>query len=163
MIARAVCQPIATVNQFLVSQGYRLRISQLNAVTAMPSSALNANADHRRSVRHPVDHPVLAEHAVVGDLKLKIMNISPEGFMAVGASGIARGERLTLRLPVIGRIEAHLAWQADERAGFRFERLIRLADFTRLLMELGESGSGASKACRTSLAEPLMPHRNIPA
>jgi hypothetical protein len=55
--------------------------------------------------------------------------------MAVGAIGIARGERLMLRLPVIGRIEAHLAWHSDLRAGFRFERLIRIPEFSRLLLE----------------------------
>jgi hypothetical protein len=38
-----------------------------------------------------------------------------------------------IRLPVIGRIEAHLIWQTEDRSGFQFERIIRLEDFTKLI------------------------------
>jgi hypothetical protein len=38
-----------------------------------------------------------------------------------------------IRLPQIGQIEAHLIWSAGNRAGFQFERIIRLEDFMKLL------------------------------
>jgi hypothetical protein len=87
----------------------------------------------RRSARHPVNHPVVAEHTKRGDLRLQIRNISAHGFMAEGVGDMGRGERLTVRLPHAGRIEAHLIWSADDRAGFQFERIIRLDDFTAMI------------------------------
>lgn len=87
----------------------------------------------RRSARHPVNHPVIAEHARRGDIRLQILNISAHGFMAEGVADMGRGERLTVRLPHAGRIEAHLIWIINERAGFQFERIIRLDDFAAMI------------------------------
>ncbi len=95
-----------------------------------------ATPDARQTTRHAIDHPFIAEHARAGDLRLRMVNISTEGFMAMGAPLLDRGERLLMRLPVIGRIEAHLTWHRDCRAGFKFERIIRPADFVRLLNEV---------------------------
>lgn len=89
--------------------------------------------DMRRAMRHPVDQPVIAEHRKLGDVHLHIGNISAHGFMATGAVPLQRGERVVIRLPVIGRIEAHLIWLTEERAGFQFERIIRLDDFNMLI------------------------------
>lgn len=84
-------------------------------------------------MRHPVDYPVIGEHRQLGDVHLHIANISAHGFMAVGQHALSRGERIVIRLPVIGRIEAHLIWLTEERSGFQFERIIRLDDFMRLI------------------------------
>jgi hypothetical protein len=46
---------------------------------------------------------------------------------------MGRGDRVIVRLPVIGRIEAYCIWTADERAGFQFERIIRLDDFVSMI------------------------------
>jgi hypothetical protein len=89
--------------------------------------------DLRRASRHPVDHPVIGEHRRMGDVHMRIVNISAHGFMIQGDCGMERGERVVIRLPVVGRIEAHLIWQAEERAGFQFERIIRLEDFMQLI------------------------------
>lgn len=89
--------------------------------------------DLRRASRHPVDHPVIGEHRQMGDVHMRIVNISAHGFMIQGDCGMERGERVVIRLPVVGRIEAHLIWQAEERAGFQFERIIRLEDFMQLI------------------------------
>jgi hypothetical protein len=43
---------------------------------------------------------------------------------------------VTLRLPVAGRIEAHLIWSTGDRAGFQFERIIRPDDFTAMMAAL---------------------------
>lgn len=87
----------------------------------------------RRAARHPVDYPVIAEHRAHGDLPLHIANISAHGFMVDNAPELQRGERVIIRLPEIGRIEAYVIWVMDERAGFQFERIIRLDDFVRMM------------------------------
>ena len=76
---------------------------------------------------------MIGEHRRLGDVHMQIVNLSAHGFMVQGDCGIARGERVVIRLPVVGRIEAHMIWHAEERAGFQFERIIRLDDFMRLI------------------------------
>lgn len=87
----------------------------------------------RRSARHPVSHRVIGEHRTLGDLELHIVNISAHGFMAHGELPLSRGERVVIRLPRVGRIEAHLIWSTADRAGFQFERIIRLDDFSAMI------------------------------
>ncbi len=99
----------------------------------MSAGAQLSVTDKRRAARHPVDYPVIAEHRQLGDLHLHIVNISAQGFMIQGDSTLERGERLVMRLPVIGRIEAHLIWSHEGRAGFQFERIIRIDDFLKLV------------------------------
>ncbi len=99
----------------------------------MNAGAQLSVTDMRRAVRHPVDHPVIGEHRQLGDVHLHIINLSAHGFMVRGDHGMGRGERITIRLPVVGRIEAHMIWQAEDRSGFQFERIIRLDDFDDLI------------------------------
>lgn len=102
----------------------------------MSSGAQLTVTDKRRAMRHPVDYKVIAEHRQLGDVHLQIINISAQGFMATGNQELGRGERLTIRLPIVGRIEAHLIWSRDSRSGFQFERIIRMDDFLKLIDEL---------------------------
>lgn len=76
----------------------------------------------RRAARHPVDYPVIVEHLEHGDLKLHVSNLSAHGFMVDDAYHLARGDRIIIRLPLVGRIEAYLIWTRGNRAGFQFER-----------------------------------------
>ena len=99
----------------------------------MGSGAQLTVTDKRRAARHPVDYAVIGEHRQFGDVHLHIVNISAQGFMTEGELGLDRGERLVMRLPVIGRIEAHLIWSHEGRAGFQFERIIRIDDFLKLI------------------------------
>ena len=46
---------------------------------------------------------------------------------------------MIVRLPVVGRIEAHLIWVTDGKAGFQFERIIRLDDFIKIIETLQEN------------------------
>jgi len=87
----------------------------------------------RRAARHPVDFPVMAEHRQRGDVSMKITNISANGFMVEGKCDLGKGECVTIRLPGIGRIEAFLIWNSGDRAGFQFERILRLDDFMRTI------------------------------
>ena len=89
--------------------------------------------DLRLAARHPVDHKVIGEHRRLGDVPLHIVNLSAHGFMVEGSTELQRGERVNIRLPEIGRIEAHLIWSAEGRSGFQFERIIRLDDFMRMI------------------------------
>ncbi|MGH6786429.1 MAG: PilZ domain-containing protein [Novosphingobium sp.] len=99
----------------------------------MSAGAQLTVTDLRRAARHPVDQPVIAEHRRLGDVHMRIVNLSAHGFMVQGAPEMGRGERVIIRLPVIGRIEAHLIWVTEERAGFQFERIIRFDDFMKLI------------------------------
>jgi transposase len=99
----------------------------------MTAGAQLTVTDKRRAARHPVEHKVIAEHRQLGDLHLHIVNLSAQGFMSQGDLPLERGERLVMRLPVIGRIEAHLIWAHEGRAGFQFERIIRIDDFLKLV------------------------------
>lgn len=99
----------------------------------MSAGANLSVTDLRRAARHPVDFPVIVEHYARGDIKLHVSNISAHGFMVDDASGINRGDRVMIRLPVVGRIEAYAIWTRDERAGFQFERIIRLDDFVAMI------------------------------
>ena len=93
--------------------------------------------DMRRAARHPVHYPVIAEHHAHGDIQLHIANISAHGFMIDDATGqLSRGDRVLIRLPVVGRIEAYVIWQREERAGFQFERIIRVDDFMAMIDEI---------------------------
>jgi len=92
--------------------------------------------DLRRAARHPVDFPVIAEHRRLGDIELHVANLSAHGFMVDDAESLQRGDRIIIRLPVIGRIEAYVIWTRDERAGFQFERILRLDDFLAIIDEL---------------------------
>ena len=89
--------------------------------------------DMRRATRHPVEFRVIGEHRRLGDVHLHIANVSAHGFMVEGGLDLGRGERVTIRLPVIGRIEAHLIWATEDRAGFQFERIVRYEDFLKLI------------------------------
>ena len=102
----------------------------------MPSGAQLTVTDQRRATRHPVDFPVIAEHHVHGDISLHISNLSAHGFMVDNAHDVERGDRVIIRVPVIGRIEAYCIWVRENRAGFQFERIIRLDDFIAIIDEL---------------------------
>lgn len=89
--------------------------------------------DQRRAARHRADFTAMAESKQHGDTKIHIANVSAQGFMIDNNEHFQRGDRIELRLPTVGRIEAYLIWERDKRAGFQFERIIRLPDFLALL------------------------------
>ena len=89
--------------------------------------------DLRRAARHPVDYKVIGEHRRLGDVHLHVVNVSAHGFMVEGELDLTRGERVIIRLPELGRIEAHVIWVAEGRAGFQFERIVRIEDFMRMI------------------------------
>ena len=99
----------------------------------MGAGAQLSVTDLRRAARHPVDYKVIGEHRRLGDVHLHVVNISAHGFMVEGELNLTRGERVIIRLPELGRIEAHLIWVAEGRAGFQFERIVRFEDFMKMI------------------------------
>ena len=99
----------------------------------MSAGANLSVTDMRRAARHPVDFPVIAEHFVHGDRNLHVSNLSAHGFMVDDGANLNRGDRVIIRLPIVGRIEAYVIWTRDNRAGFQFERIIRLDDFVSII------------------------------
>jgi len=53
--------------------------------------------------------------------------------MVDDGANLARGDRVIVRLPVVGRIEAYVIWLRENRAGFQFERIIRYDDFMQII------------------------------
>ena len=102
----------------------------------MAGGAQLSVTDLRRSTRHPIDHFVIAEHRDRGDMRLHVCNISAHGFMIDDRPDLSRGDRIVVRLPEIGRIESYCIWITEDRAGFQFERIIRLDDFVQMIREL---------------------------
>ncbi len=102
----------------------------------MAGGAQLSVTEMRRSTRHPVDVAVIGEHRDRGDMKLHLSNLSAHGFMVDEAPELARGDRVVIRLPVVGRIEAYCMWLSRGRAGFQFERIIRLDDFMSVIRQL---------------------------
>jgi hypothetical protein len=99
----------------------------------MVQSAQTDDMDLRRAARHRADHMVIVESKQHGDQKVHITNVSAHGFMIDDNILFERGDRIEVRLPAVGRIEAHLIWSVENRAGFQFERVVRLPDFMALL------------------------------
>ena len=99
----------------------------------MSGGAQLSVTDLRRAARHPVDYRVIGEHRQQGDVLMHVVNLSANGFMTDGALDLDRGERVTIRLPQIGRIEAFVIWNSGERVGFQFERILRLDDFMKTI------------------------------
>jgi hypothetical protein len=99
----------------------------------MAQALQNSDMDLRRAARHRANHKVIAESKRHGDKTIHIVNMSAHGFMIDDNPGYERGERVELRLPVIGRIEALVIWTVEHRAGLQFERVLRLPDFLALL------------------------------
>lgn len=102
----------------------------------MAGGAQLSITEMRRGSRFPVQLNTVGEHRRDGEVALRITNISPTGFMVGGTTTLGRGERLTIRLPVVGGIEAFLVWADEGRAGFQFERIIRADEFARMVRQL---------------------------
>lgn len=100
-------------------------------------SAASANFfEMRKGQRYSVDHATIAEHRDLGEISLRIINISQQGLMVRGAPALEQGARIQMRLPIIGKIEGHLTWSHEDRSGFQLERLIRPDDFEKLVFHL---------------------------
>ncbi len=102
----------------------------------MMTASPETSADLRRATRFSVDYQTICELQPDREIKVHIANISANGMMLDNEIDLAKGDRLTVRLPIAGRIEAFLVWSHQGRHGFKFERVIREPDFMALLDQM---------------------------
>lgn len=100
--------------------------------------------DSRRATRFSVDFETICEFHPNQEMTVRIANISANGMMLVDPIDMAKGDRLTVRLPVAGRIEAYLMWSHEGRHGFKFERVIREPDFVAMLDKMNSASRSAT-------------------
>lgn len=93
----------------------------------------------RQAARFDVDFDTIFENSSDGEFVAKIGNVSASGFLLAGATALNKGDRVIVRMPVVGRIEAYLVWKQDTRAGFKFERLVRLPDFMAMVAAIEQN------------------------
>lgn len=102
----------------------------------MNSISSQTSSDSRRATRFPVDFETICELSPEKEISVLISNISAHGMMVADALAMEKGDRMTVRLPVAGRIEAYLVWAHQGRCGFEFERVIREPDFVAMLDQI---------------------------
>jgi hypothetical protein len=102
----------------------------------MTSASPETSPDSRRATRFPVDFETICEVHPHQEMRVSIANISANGMMLADPIDMAKGDRLIVRLPVAGRIEAYLVWSHQGRHGFKFERVIREPDFVAMLDQI---------------------------
>ncbi|WP_121119166.1 PilZ domain-containing protein [Croceibacterium ferulae] len=97
-------------------------------------SAQLSVTEQRMAMRHRVDCAVRAEHLNRGrEIELRLRNFSANGVLIDPAPDLQRGDRVILRLPALGRIEAYCIWTFETRAGCQFERVLRPVEFDGVL------------------------------
>jgi hypothetical protein len=95
-----------------------------------------ACADPRRTEREEVGYRTSAVAVDGGHHTLLVVNISPHGLMARCEEPLAAGNRIWVRLPEVGAIEAHVRWSLGGRLGCEFYEAIDLAGYYDLLTAL---------------------------
>ena len=86
----------------------------------------------RRTGRDLVDFKTsFSSHMSSGDIH--IVNISRLGLMARTKEAIQKSERLILRLPHCGRVEALVRWVEDGRIGTEFVTPVSEQDYAKML------------------------------
>lgn len=99
----------------------------------MTNTPHQTSPDPRRATRFAVDFETICEIQPHQEIPIRISNISAHGIMVAEELEMEKGDRVTVRLPVAGRIEAFLVWSHQGRCGFEFERVIREPDFVAML------------------------------
>ena len=95
-----------------------------------------ARADPRRAEREEVGYRTSAIALDGGHHTLLVVNISPHGLMARCEEPLAAGNRIRVRLPEVGAIEAQVRWSLGGRLGCEFPEPIDLAPYYDLLAAL---------------------------
>ncbi|MEP2989045.1 MAG: PilZ domain-containing protein [Parasphingorhabdus sp.] len=105
----------------------------------MPRAVGQHTPDPRRATRFPVDFATICESRKSGEFNVKMTNVSAHGCQLVHEIEINKGDRIVVRLPIAGRIEAFLIWSHNGRSGFEFERVIRPDEFMEMIDKIGHS------------------------
>lgn len=98
--------------------------------------AAQVQHDRRESEREEVFYRTRASAPGLGNFPVQLVNISANGFMIRTDTDVAIGDRLSLRLPVVGEVQAEVRWALGGRVGCQFARMIGLAPYLELLAAL---------------------------
>ncbi|OYX39880.1 MAG: pilus assembly protein PilZ [Sphingomonas sp. 32-62-10] len=99
-------------------------------VTRMASLAFR---DDRTVGRDEVHFRAKAFGPDAKPMVLVIVNMSAMGLMARCDCAYQPGDRITISLPIVGAIVAHIRWSLGGRIGCELDRTIDLADYYELL------------------------------
>lgn len=94
--------------------------------------------DRREAPRDEVYHRTRASSYGAGSFPVHIVNVSATGFMARTETELAPGASLSVRLPVLGELQAEVRWALAGRIGCQFAEPIGLADYLGLLGALAK-------------------------
>ncbi|MBB3588738.1 PilZ domain-containing protein [Sphingomonas sp. BK481] len=89
----------------------------------MPNQATSRD-ETRSEPRDEVMHRTQATNGTGSAFKLILVNVSPSGLMARCDGVLDAGERLHVRMPIVGDILAHVRWSLGGRIGCAFDRSI---------------------------------------
>jgi hypothetical protein len=95
-----------------------------------------AAADQREAAREEVFYRTRCTSPAHGAVQIQIVNISALGFMARTEGDFAVGDVVSVRMPVVGTIQAEIRWSLGGRIGGQFEHMIELAPYLDMLGEL---------------------------
>ncbi|WP_347303804.1 PilZ domain-containing protein [Croceibacterium sp. TMG7-5b_MA50] len=114
------------------------RVQTIGITCSMPARGAHLSViDMRMARRHDVACTIAAEHlGRACELVLNLRNISANGVLIEPSPGLVRGDRLILRLPALGQIEAYCIWTIDTRAGCQFERILHPEEFGAVLARM---------------------------
>lgn len=89
--------------------------------------------DRRRMPRDEVDLVTMATRTGKIRISVRLVDISPLGFHCRSAETFERGEKIRILLPLVGDIEAEIAWALKGCFGGWFNENISSATYPRLL------------------------------
>jgi hypothetical protein len=81
----------------------------------------------RRTERKPVSGTADLRHQSLYSVKVRIRDVSTEGFMAECADPVRIGSYVSLDVPGIGAVHAQVRWQLGDKMGGQFVDPISLA------------------------------------
>lgn len=94
----------------------------------MGFGAQKVESEFRRDDRFQTNYYATGEHSHLGQLVLKVVNLSSTGAMVDGKAGVERGDKIILRLPAGKDVDALCLWTWHQQAGLQFDKPISFAD-----------------------------------
>lgn len=103
-------------------------------------SASRVQHERRQSDREDVFHRTRVTAGGFGSVPVQVVNISANGFMARTEAELPIGHPLTIRLPIVGEVQAEVRWTLGGRVGCQFARMIAFPTYLELLAALAREG-----------------------
>lgn len=94
----------------------------------------------RRAQRDDVDFGTVATRRWVERFDIRLLNLSPMGFHARGKVEFARDQKLRILLPVVGEIEAQVAWALTGCCGGWFPKAMSADVYAEVLAAIRAAG-----------------------